>query len=450
MRHRIRTAMLEADQASIYTIHSFCMRALQENAFAADAGFDVELTADVGALVEELVMDFLREVHLNLPVPPPDRAKLSVLKQRALKLTGMLRIQHPHVGGLATLGAAPQQCARRLMAFAGQQDAIVREFLSLGGKLKATLYKADFFDQFETLLDQLLQDPLTVHRNDLHKLSAATIVGALKKAHQGTELKSDFFAACSALEAAQDAFEPAFLRCFDTWFIESFQQLKRDRGLMSYDDMIVDLDRALRSSERLSAQLKRRYQAALVDEFQDTDSRQYSIFKRLFGGGSTENRYFAMIGDPKQAIYGFRGADIKAYLGARADADVRYTLPMNFRSVAEVVDGANAFFKSTDLGSASGTGGDDSIRFEAVSAKINPQNACISQGICMWSVSTSVPSHFPATTRSARLWSKARTWLPTMWSAYWSCPVKGVCISNPTKRGSSSAVRCKRVTLPSW
>ena len=62
----IRKAMLDIDQASIFTIHGFCQRALQENAFAADANFDSELCADLTPIVEELVMDFLRRVHVEM------------------------------------------------------------------------------------------------------------------------------------------------------------------------------------------------------------------------------------------------------------------------------------------------------------------------------------------------------------------------------------------------
>jgi exodeoxyribonuclease V beta subunit len=96
-----------------------------------------------------------------------------------------------------------------------------------------------------------------------------------------------------------------------------------------------------RSGVALAALLRRQYVAALIDEFQDTDPLQYDIFSRVFAG--PEN-YLFLIGDPKQAIYGFRGADIFTYLKARQHSDQAYTLAENWRSEAGLVRSVNAVF----------------------------------------------------------------------------------------------------------
>ena len=114
VRRCIRQAMLEVDQAPIYTIHGFCQRALQENAFAADANFDAELCAEITPVVQGWVMDFLRRVHLDLPVRPPKTAKLDSLTQRALKLTGMLRMRDPDTGNLEAIGQDLAAAVQRL------------------------------------------------------------------------------------------------------------------------------------------------------------------------------------------------------------------------------------------------------------------------------------------------------------------------------------------------
>lgn len=380
VRRRIRKAMLEMDQASIHTIHGFCMRALQENAFAADASFDLELTTDLGPIVGELVMDFLRKVHLCLPIPPPKAANLHNLKSRAFKLTDMLEIEQPFEGDLSKLGADLEQAAKGVSSFEKDKDAIVREFMGFQNQLKGNIYKAGFFEKFEALLTRLLANPLSVSQKDLEKLTASKIGASFKSKYSGTVLESGFYAACEALHEVQEKYTPSFERCFDTWFIESFQQLKQEHGIFTYSDMINNLDLALRRSKRLREQLRRRYRAALVDEFQDTDARQYSIFKTLFGDGRTQGRYLAMIGDPKQSIYAFRGADINAYLKAREDADYRYTLPVNYRSVAKMVDGTNRFFKNTNLSPAEAEEA-ESIPFAPVDAKDEPEERlCFAEG----------------------------------------------------------------------
>src|SRR4029077_2350439 len=110
--------------------------------------------------------------------------------------------------------------------------------------------------------------------------------------------------------------------------------------------LILRLRSALKAKigERLVHAVGASYRAVLVDEFQDTDPAQYQIFRQIFGGG--EHRLY-YVGDPKQAIYGFRGADVFTYLAAALDADRRLTLGTNWRSEQKLVNGVNALFQQT-------------------------------------------------------------------------------------------------------
>src|SRR4029077_4212956 len=109
-------------------------------------------------------------------------------------------------------------------------------------------------------------------------------------------------------------------------------------------DMLTRLDEALRGEKGkvLRKSLRDRFTVALVDEFQETDPLQYSIFLQIYGGS---DRSVFFIGDPKQAIYGFRGADVFTYLEAAKVANRRYTLGRNWRSEAKLLDGVNAIFR---------------------------------------------------------------------------------------------------------
>ena len=113
-------------------------------------------------------------------------------------------------------------------------------------------------------------------------------------------------------------------------------------GAMSFNDMIRDLDAALRTDDGLAKLIRARYQAVFVDEFQDTDRIQYRIFDQCFPKGCPN--LFYMIGDPKQAIYAFRGADIYTYLRAKNTADDRFTLTKNFRSSPAMIEAVNRMF----------------------------------------------------------------------------------------------------------
>ena len=124
---------------------------------------------------------------------------------------------------------------------------------------------------------------------------------------------------------------------------------KRHQHLIDYDDMLLRLARTLTDAgtgpvacERLRA----RYRMVLVDEFQDTDPVQWSILREAFHG----HRTLVLIGDPKQAIYGFRGADVHSYLEAKDSADTVRTLPTNWRSDAPLLDGVAAILGGAALG----------------------------------------------------------------------------------------------------
>ena len=119
--------------------------------------------------------------------------------------------------------------------------------------------------------------------------------------------------------------------------------------LFTYDDMLTRLRDALADPERGAAaadRLRQRYQVVMVDEFQDTDPVQWDILRRAFAG----HRTLILIGDPKQAIYAFRGADVYSYLDAVAQADRVQTLSTNWRSDAPLVDGLHELMGGAALG----------------------------------------------------------------------------------------------------
>jgi exodeoxyribonuclease V beta subunit len=127
---------------------------------------------------------------------------------------------------------------------------------------------------------------------------------------------------------------------------DELDRRKRSLAVMTYDDLLTRLDRAL-ADERVAARLRTRYDVVLVDEFQDTDPIQWSIVRRAFGGGGVT---LVLIGDPKQAIYAFRGADVYAYLDAARSARARPTLDVNWRSDQGLIDGYDALFGGAKLG----------------------------------------------------------------------------------------------------
>jgi exodeoxyribonuclease V beta subunit len=130
---------------------------------------------------------------------------------------------------------------------------------------------------------------------------------------------------------------------------EELERRKRRMAVMTYDDLLTRLDDTLKGPRgpAAAARLRSRYRVVLVDEFQDTDPVQWDIMRRAFGEGGVT---LVLIGDPKQAIYAFRGADVYAYLDARRSAGARETLEVNWRSDQGLVDAYDTMFGGAKLG----------------------------------------------------------------------------------------------------
>jgi exodeoxyribonuclease V beta subunit len=124
---------------------------------------------------------------------------------------------------------------------------------------------------------------------------------------------------------------------------------KRAAALVTFDDLLLRLRGALEGPDgaAVAARLHRRFRVALVDEFQDTDPDQWAIMRRAFADTGTT---LVLIGDPKQAVYSFRGADVFAYLEAAREADAHPTLRVNWRSDQALLDAYDALFGEARLG----------------------------------------------------------------------------------------------------
>jgi exodeoxyribonuclease V beta subunit len=130
---------------------------------------------------------------------------------------------------------------------------------------------------------------------------------------------------------------------------DELERRKRQMAIMTYDDLLTRLDDTLKGpgGGAAAARLQARFRVVLVDEFQDTDPVQWDIMRRAFGGGGVT---LVLIGDPKQAIYAFRGADVYAYIEAAREADAQATLEINWRSDQGLIDAYDALFGGAKLG----------------------------------------------------------------------------------------------------
>jgi exodeoxyribonuclease V beta subunit len=182
-----------------------------------------------------------------------------------------------------------------------------------------------------------------------YKFTTAELNDSTKGGRQAPE--HPFFHACDRLHQAAGRLQTYFERYFQilryrlfSYCNEELPKRKRRQQVQSYDDLLLNLRHGLRTEAQgseLAQSIRERYRAALVDEFQDTDPVQYDIFQSVYHGS---NQPVFLVGDPKQAVYSFRGADIFAYLRAKRDAGEELTLATNWRSDPGLVEALNALF----------------------------------------------------------------------------------------------------------
>ena len=356
---RLTNAMRDFDEAAIHTIHGFCRRVLQENAFGSGSLFDTELIADDRELKREIVEDFWRmNFYECLPEVMYGALEMKYSPDALLKFVSD-HPPHPDVRIIPEVPPPDKESLRGLISdLKNLRECLAKEWLSaredvcvlLQGKaLKANIYGARV-PGLTMEMDRYLaaQGPFRAPFDGFVKFTPGSVEAALKKGEEPP--RHPFLDTCGRFQELVGRLREALDRRF--LFVKTellrtmdseLRKRKQVRNVLYYDDLLLSLRRALTKpgGERLSEAIRRKYKAALIDEFQDTDPVQYAIFSAAF---RREGSILFLIGDPKQAIYSFRGADIFAYLRAASHVDAVYTLDANWRSSPGLVTAVNTLF----------------------------------------------------------------------------------------------------------
>lgn len=354
---RLRRAVEDMDLAPIHTIHAFCQRALAEH--AVDAGFAPlrrELIANERGLREEVATEFWRAESL---APEGARALEAWSGPAALAelLRDVLAVDAvepaPAVFG-DDLDASVRRACETLAAAVRMHGPAARATLEqamAAGLLHKQRFTPAKLESVWLSLDNWActdLEPETLHENAAW-LGSAQIAAKRVGKSPAPAPASPLFDAIQALFTAREAcaarernLRLALVHRLRDFGRRRLAQLKSERQLQGFDDLVTALAQALEGGrgEVFADRLRERYRAALVDEFQDTDARQEAIFHRLFAA-----RALFLVGDPKQAIYRFRGGDVLSYLRARDRAARTHRLDRNFRSRPRALAAVQALFE---------------------------------------------------------------------------------------------------------
>ncbi len=366
VRERLLLAVRSMDQAAIHTIHGFCQRALREFAFFSGQPFEAELVDD-GELRRQVIADWWRktlypltesEVELVLQVLGGFDGFIHLLRPLLTPTHKTWVPSPPDRRSIEAMRLALVESISRLRAeWAGCRDEIAEMFKRNDrlSRAKGKGYRLDELKSGLEVLDEFFAtDGSLTLPSSFKILTSGHIQLNLKKTGQDAPPDHPFFHACQRLQLQFDDYRRALKRHLLADATEKIQhqlvQRKRQQDLVTFDDLLTSLHAALDgdNGDALTEHLRRRYPVALIDEFQDTDTLQYEIFRRIYLDAS--ETALVMIGDPKQAIYSFRGGDVFTYLRARRDvgAENIWTLDTNWRSTPQVVEAVNRLFDRAD------------------------------------------------------------------------------------------------------
>jgi len=376
---QLELAAQSMDEASVSTIHGWCQKMLTEHAFASGSLFDQTIETEEDELQLAAAEDYFRNFVYGLA---PDLAEqvLAILgtPDDLIRKVGRQLLESNYAANTDNFPSlvdsykkAENENLAKVTSYRDKYRAIaltLHEVISAlpdarnQGRKEAAQAFAEWV-QGDTA-------QLSLGKNLKHLSPGDAYLK--KNPVDGMEVLADLESDYAALKGLNAQFEAMVLLHARDYLHARISELKLRAAVMGHNDMLTRLRDALRgpNGDELATTIRNQYPIALVDEFQDTDPIQYEIFNRIYRIADNDPvTGIFLIGDPKQAIYSFRNADIFTYLQAReATAGRHYTLATNFRSSTNMVAAINALFARSEANNERGAFLYPDIPFQPVNA----------------------------------------------------------------------------------
>ena len=360
----LRLAERQIDQAQIHTIHGFCQQILKRHALDSNVPLKQALLEDQTQLRKAALEDYWRRYVLSLPTEElqfivkkwSEPSDLQIALAPLLNRSPEDIIPQPSEAGLAHWQESFKayqtwylELKETTLSMIADVEVLLNEM-----PLKSNAKKIDWLGQMKAWAEAPRLDyalPKTGKDSLFERFTTSRVITETPKGKTSPE-----HAYFEFLEAHFEKQTPEVHALFIAQSYPLVRQIideaKQQQNVFSFDDLISRVSGALSLKGALASTIGAPYQVALIDEFQDTDPAQYHIFNSLFGTESPkQDARLVLIGDPKQAIYGFRGGDIATYLRAKhsiskhANGHV-FTMDTNWRSSPSMVSAVNAVFGS--------------------------------------------------------------------------------------------------------
>lgn len=364
--NRLKTAIQNFDDSRVFTIHGFCQKVLSEEALLAGVPFDMEIVQNDDLLLqaaEDYWRTFIDQHDAS------DAGKYYIKKMQNIARTPEDLIGRDGLGDLFNQNATriegvviedPVSYLDEVIQLRNklkeewhrskQEIVLILEKCDIkryGGYLQGRMEKLENFFQNDSY-DEDAPSSLEYFTSDyLYDEERLRKDGIPTARHPFFELCNRYYDLIKEVEKVETTLIHRALKGIN----ERREELLKNSGTLTYNDLLITLQDALKNDERgpvLAQKLLKSYPYALVDEFQDTDSVQYSIFDAIYPKEGADSSLM-MIGDPKQAIYAFRGADIYTYFKAKKEGNPEfYTLNHNYRSSEKLINAVNALFDDNE------------------------------------------------------------------------------------------------------
>jgi exodeoxyribonuclease V beta subunit len=357
---RLLQAEREMDTAAVYTIHGFCQRMLLQNAFESGSRFQYELITDESHLKAQVVADYWRrqfyplsfelasEVSRLWPTPWVLLDRIGTyLSGTALEFSLQGSVMTDVVGG--SLEGLHQENLARIDAIKTvwrQHQGDVFTVISTSDVNKRSYTKKSLPQWIEQVSAWAERETVDYECPD--KLERFSQQYLQEKTPKGTAPVHPLFSAVDEFLSRPVSLEAPLVTHAIRTCRMMLAQAKKTQQWLSFDDLLSHLSLALKGDRdgQLAERIRALYPVAMIDEFQDTDPLQYHIFSHIYA--EQPDCGLLMIGDPKQAIYAFRGADIFTYIKARRQVASHFTLATNWRSARHMIASVNRLFMTAN------------------------------------------------------------------------------------------------------
>ncbi len=357
----LNDALTRMDEAAIYTIHGFCQRTLQEHAFESGSCFELEFLESEQELLIQIIQDFWRQRFYSVSLAESRWLRSKWGSPEVLLQTLQVPLARPEAKCI------PEISAQEL-------ESTLKTCTSLFQAVQAK------WPEVRTEIEQIFQNDKALSKNKkdgYHPDRVTATFAAMDLLAAADEMEWSLpsglsYLACSVMEKKllKNGSLPqhSFFELFDQFFSQhqnflanyafylqyealhfaqqELEKRKQEQSALYFNDLLIQMERGLNGPDglQLRAILSKRYPLACVDEFQDTDPLQYKIFSTIYKDAHHGGLF--MIGDPKQAIYSFRGGDIFTYIKAKRNTapNCCFTMDTNYRATIKMVDAVNTLF----------------------------------------------------------------------------------------------------------